>query len=71
MFERRWLLAAIMAASLGGALLPGEVRAAAENIGVVRIGVLGFGTVNWELDVIKTHGPTPEEFSIATSSRTT
>jgi NitT/TauT family transport system substrate-binding protein len=55
MIERRWLLAALMAASLG-ALLPGDVKAAAENIGVLRIGVLGFGTVNWELDVIKTHG---------------
>lgn len=55
MIERRWLLATVMAAALGAAL-PGQVRAAAENIGVLRLGVLGFGTVNWELDVIKTHG---------------
>lgn len=54
MIERRWLLAATVLAALGLAL-PGQVNAAAENIGVLRIGVLGFGTVNWELDVIKTH----------------
>lgn len=55
MIKRRWLLAAMMAVSLGAAL-PGKVWAAAENIGVLRLGVLSFGTVNWELDVIKTHG---------------
>ncbi len=55
MIERRWLLAAAMAACLGAAS-SGEVRATSENIGVLRLGVLGFGTVNWELDVIKTHG---------------
>lgn len=55
MIKRRWLLAAALMASLGAAL-PGDARAAAENIGVLRLGVLGFGTVNWELDVIKTHG---------------
>ena len=55
MIERRWLLAATMVATLG-LTLPGQVFAAAENIGVLRLGVLGFGTVNWELDVIKTHG---------------
>lgn len=55
MIERRWLLVATMVAALGMAL-PGQVKAAAENIGVLRLGVLGFGTVNWELDVIKTHG---------------
>jgi len=55
MFDRRWLLAAITV-MMTAAALPGQVRAAAENIGVLRLGVLGFGTVNWELDVIKTHG---------------
>ncbi|MGI9433255.1 MAG: ABC transporter substrate-binding protein, partial [Geminicoccaceae bacterium] len=55
MIARRWLLAALAAATLGAAV-PGKVMAAAENIGVLRLGVLGFGTVNWELDVIKTHG---------------
>ncbi|MGH1477293.1 MAG: ABC transporter substrate-binding protein [Geminicoccales bacterium] len=55
MIVRRWLLMAAMVASLS-AVLPGKVKAAAENIGVLRLGVLGFGTVNWELDVIKTHG---------------
>ena len=55
MIERRGLLAAGAAVALG-AVLPGRVRAAAENIGVLRLGVLSFGTVNWELDVIKTHG---------------
>ncbi len=55
MMERRLLLAMATVAALAAAL-PGQVRAAAENIGALRIGVLGFGTVNWELDVIKTHG---------------
>jgi NitT/TauT family transport system substrate-binding protein len=55
MIGRRWLLATAVVAALGAAL-PGQVKAAAENIGVLRLGVLGFGTVNWELDVIKTHG---------------
>lgn len=55
MFDRRWLLAASVVASMAAAL-PGQVKAAAENIGVLRLGVLGFGTVNWELDVIKHHG---------------
>ncbi|MGI9489486.1 MAG: ABC transporter substrate-binding protein [Geminicoccaceae bacterium] len=55
MFDRRWLLATVIVASIVAAL-PGQVRAAAENIGVLRLGVLGFGTVNWELDVIKTNG---------------
>ena len=55
MFDRRWLLAAVIVASMVAAL-PGQVKAAAENIGVLRLGVLGFGTVNWELDVIKTNG---------------
>ncbi|MDH3660411.1 MAG: ABC transporter substrate-binding protein [Alphaproteobacteria bacterium] len=55
MFDRRWLLAALAVGTMAAAL-PGQARAAAENIGVLRLGVLGFGTVNWELDVIKTHG---------------
>lgn len=53
--KRRWLLAAAMVTAMGAALT-GKVDAAAENIGVLRVGVLGFGTVNWELDVIKAHG---------------
>ncbi len=55
MFDRRWLLAATIVANMAAAL-PSQVQAAAENIGVLRLGVLGFGTVNWELDVIKHHG---------------
>ena len=55
MFDRRWLLAAAIVATVAAAL-PAQVRAAAENIGVLRLGVLGFGTVNWELNVIKHHG---------------
>ena len=55
MFDRRWLLATAIFVSTAAAL-PGQVHAAAENIGVLRLGVLGFGTVNWELDVIKTNG---------------
>jgi NitT/TauT family transport system substrate-binding protein len=30
--------------------------AAAQDLGTVKVGVLEFGTVNWELDVIKHHG---------------
>jgi len=48
----------LLAAGLAVALtvsLPGSLMAAAENIGVLRLGVLGFGTVNWELDVIKSN----------------
>jgi len=30
--------------------------AGAQDLGTVRVGVLEFGTVNWELDVIKHHG---------------
>jgi NitT/TauT family transport system substrate-binding protein len=30
--------------------------AGAQDLGTVRVGVLAFGTVNWELDVIKHHG---------------
>lgn len=36
-------------------LLFGGVAAAAE-LGTIRVGVLKFGTVSWELDVLKTHG---------------
>ncbi len=32
------------------------VQAAADNLPVVRVAVLQFGTVNWELDVIQHHG---------------
>jgi NitT/TauT family transport system substrate-binding protein len=39
---------------LGGVLL--TVAAQAAELGTIRIGVLKFGTVNWELDVIKQHG---------------
>ena len=30
--------------------------AGAQDLGTVKVGVLEFGTVNWELDVIKHHG---------------
>ena len=36
------------------ALSPGMARA--QDLGTIRVGVLEFGTVNWELDVIKHHG---------------
>lgn len=36
--------------------LTGALTADAADLGTVRIGVLKFGTVNWELDVIKHHG---------------
>ena len=35
-------------------LAPGLARA--EELGTLKVGVLKFGTVNWELDVIKAHG---------------
>ncbi len=34
---------------------PHQVKAAAENIGFLRLGVLSVAEVNWELDAIKTH----------------
>jgi len=39
---------------LGGLVM--TVAAHAADLGTIRIGVLQFGTVNWELDVIKHHG---------------
>ena len=39
---------------LGGLVL--TVAAHAADLGTIRIGVLQFGTVNWELDVIEHHG---------------
>jgi len=42
------------ASPLGGLLIAAAAHAA--DLGTLRIGVLQFGTVNWELDVIKHHG---------------
>jgi NitT/TauT family transport system substrate-binding protein len=42
------------ASLLGGLAMIGAAHAA--DLGTIRIGVLKFGTVNWELDVIKQHG---------------
>jgi NitT/TauT family transport system substrate-binding protein len=42
------------ASLLGGLVMIGAAHAA--DLGTIRIGVLKFGTVNWELDVIKQHG---------------
>jgi NitT/TauT family transport system substrate-binding protein len=53
MIARRELLGIVMAVLLGALAAD---RAAAAELGTVRVGVLQFGTVNWELDVIKTHG---------------
>ncbi|MGH6944907.1 MAG: hypothetical protein ACREH6_11880 [Geminicoccaceae bacterium] len=36
--------------------LTGALTAHAAELGTIKIGVLKFGTVNWELDVIKHHG---------------
>jgi len=55
MINKKWLLLPLLAASIV-ATLPNTVQAAAENIGALRLGVLGFGTVNWELNVIKSNG---------------
>lgn len=38
------------------ALLLAGSAARAADLGSIKVGVLKFGTVNWELDVIKTHG---------------
>jgi NitT/TauT family transport system substrate-binding protein len=37
-------------------VLPAAVSARAADLGTIRLGVLKFGTVSWELDVIKAHG---------------
>jgi NitT/TauT family transport system substrate-binding protein len=42
------------ASLLGGLLITAAAHAA--DLGTIRIGVLQFGTVNWELDVIEHHG---------------
>src|SRR5918996_4682825 len=47
------------AIAFGASLIAGlvmTVAAQAADLGTVRIGVLQFGTVNWELDVIEHHG---------------
>ena len=47
------------AIAFGASLIAGlvmTVAAQAADLGAVRIGVLKFGTVSWELDVIKQHG---------------
>ncbi|MGH6884477.1 MAG: ABC transporter substrate-binding protein [Kiloniellales bacterium] len=48
---QRWLMTALAAATL---LVPLSEGTRAEE--TVRVGVLAFGTVNWELDVIQHHG---------------
>lgn len=45
------LLMALLALALAGTASAGEPKPA-----VIRVGVMEFGTVNWELDVIQTHG---------------
>jgi NitT/TauT family transport system substrate-binding protein len=48
---------------LGAAVM--AVAAQAADLGTIRIGVLKFGTVNWELDVIEQHGlDTAEGFDL-------
>jgi NitT/TauT family transport system substrate-binding protein len=54
---------AIGVSLLGGLVM--TMAAYAADLGTVRIGVLKFGTVNWELDVIKQHGlDTKEGFTL-------
>jgi NitT/TauT family transport system substrate-binding protein len=54
---------AIGVSLLGGLVM--TMAAHAADLGTVRIGVLKFGTVNWELDVIKQHGlDTKEGFTL-------
>ena len=43
-------------AALALLLLAASLDARAESLPVVRVGVLKFGTVNWELDVMRRHG---------------
>jgi NitT/TauT family transport system substrate-binding protein len=43
-------------AALVAALLLAAAGAHAADLGTMKVGVLKFGTVNWELDVIKAHG---------------
>lgn len=52
----RVLLAWSFGLLLAGLLLGGLGRAVAAEPTVLRVGVLKFGTVNWELDVIRHHG---------------
>ena len=52
MVTRRALVSALGGLGLMLALGP----AAGQELGTLRVGVLKFGTVNWELDVIKHHG---------------
>lgn len=49
----RWGLVLILALGLWVLFSPQQARAAVETI---RVAVLKFGTVNWELDVIRRHG---------------
>ncbi len=49
--RRRFTQALLAAVALGAAR-----SARADGLPVVRIGVLKFGTVNWELDVVRRHG---------------
>ena len=49
-----WKLAALAVALAAS-------TAFAADLGTMKIGVLKFGTVNWELDVIKTHGLDAQE----------
>jgi NitT/TauT family transport system substrate-binding protein len=53
MIGRRPLLA-LLAGAIVATVQP--TTDAAEDLGALRVGVLAFGTVNWELDVIKHHG---------------
>jgi NitT/TauT family transport system substrate-binding protein len=46
----------ILAGSVALVLALSFWAARAQDLGVVKVGVLEFGTVNWELDVIKHHG---------------
>jgi NitT/TauT family transport system substrate-binding protein len=52
--EARIRALAFCVSLLGGLVM--TVAAQAADLGTIRIGVLQFGTVNWELDVIEHHG---------------
>lgn len=50
------MIKGLWAGLLGLAVLTAAVPMHAQELGTIRLGVLKFGTVNWELDVIQHHG---------------
>src|SRR3712207_7560927 len=55
LFPYTTLFRSLLALGLGAAGFSLSGRARAAQLGTLKVGVLQFGTVNWELDVIKHH----------------